>query len=438
MSYRKPIFIVMAGILLFVLVGVVYSLPPVHNRLAWRIEGVKTKIIYALNPPDQVVFIPQDPVILTPQVETPVSEPSATATPTGTATATVPGPTLTPTPTFTPEPSPTPTFTHTPLPDRVVLSGIKHEYQSFNNCGPANLSMALSYWGWLGDQRDTRNILRPLVDDYNVMPEEMVAYVESYTDFGALMRVGGDLVLMKRFVAAGFPLIIEKGLHPKNDWWMGHYLVVSGYDDTRRMFITQDSLVMADYPLSYDYFEGQWWRDFNYVFIVIFPFEREAEVLDLLGPFADQTESYRIALQRAMEESEYLTGRDLFFAWYNIGTNFVGLEEYAAAAEAYDKAFSLYAALPDKERPWRMLWYQIGPYPAYYHTGRYQDVINLANTTLSMLTKHGLEESYYWRGLAHEALGNSDGALSDLKRAVQLNPNFSPPREKLLSLGVEP
>jgi hypothetical protein len=57
---------------------------------------------------------------------------------------------------MTPEPTATATLLPTPIPVKVVLGGIVHEYQQFNNCGPANLAMALSYWGWQGDQRDTR------------------------------------------------------------------------------------------------------------------------------------------------------------------------------------------------------------------------------------------------------------------------------------------
>jgi hypothetical protein len=39
-----------------------YNLPPLHNRLAWRVEGFRTQIRYALNPPDQAVFVPQEPL----------------------------------------------------------------------------------------------------------------------------------------------------------------------------------------------------------------------------------------------------------------------------------------------------------------------------------------------------------------------------------------
>jgi tetratricopeptide (TPR) repeat protein len=149
---------------------------------------------------------------------------------------------------------------------------------------------------------------------------------------------------------------------------------------------------------------------------------RESEVLGILGPHADAEVNLQLAAQMALEETATLGGRDLYFAWFNLGSNRVALQDYAAAAEAYDQAFTLYAALPEGERPWRMLWYQTGPYEAYYYTSRYQDVINLANTTLSFLNQPILEETLYWRGLAKEALGDQQGAILDLQRAVSINP----------------
>ena len=132
-----------------------------------------------------------------------------------------------------------------------------------------------------------------------------------------------------------------------------------------------------------------------------------------------------------MAEAGSLTGREQFFAWFNRGTNLVYLQDYASAAQAYDTAFSLYADLPLEERPWRLLWYQDGPFAAYYHTGRYQDVINLAHTTLINVDKPVLEETYYWRGMAKEALGDRAGAVEDLTRAYTLNPNSTPAGEEL-------
>ena len=46
-----------------------------------------------------------------------------------------------------------------------------------------------------------------------------------------------------------------------------------------------------------------------------------------------------------------------------------------------------------------MMWYQTGPYKAYYYTNRFADVINLADTTLNdTIAEPVLEESLYWRG----------------------------------------
>ena len=218
---------------------------------------------------------------------------------------------------------------------------------------------------------------------------------------------------------------------------MGHFEVINAYDDARQRFITQDSYIMADFPLPYDQLTDRWWRDFNYVYLVIYPPEREAEILSILGPHADPAYNYQHAAQLARDETALLSGRDLFFAWFNLGTNLLALGDYPGSAQAYDQAFAIYAALPDVDRPWRTLWYQVGPYEAYFQTGRYQDVINLANTTLSFMRQPVLEESFYWRGLAKEKMGDLEGAIADLRKSIELNPNFSPATKQLERLGIQ-
>ncbi|HEY5983111.1 MAG TPA: hypothetical protein VIU38_06525, partial [Anaerolineales bacterium] len=36
----------------------IYLLPPVHDRLAWRIDDARTQIKYFFNPPDEAIFLP--------------------------------------------------------------------------------------------------------------------------------------------------------------------------------------------------------------------------------------------------------------------------------------------------------------------------------------------------------------------------------------------
>jgi len=431
---KRSIFIVIGSLGLLSMVclagAAATQIPQVNERLVWRLESLAAAARRRINPPQQVVFVPVE--VSTPDATVESAPPPAVTTIVQLTDTPNPAP---PQETATLPPTPTPSAT--PLPERVVLEGVVHEYQQFNNCGPANLAMTLSFWGWRGDQRDTRSFLRPnlKVDDKNVNPSEMVEFVERFAGMRAFVRYGGDLDLLRRLVAAGFPVLIEAGHHPPDDWWMGHYLVVSGYDDQQQKLIVQDSLVSPDLSMGYaDLAEG-WWRDFNYVLIVIAPPERSAEALELLGPFADPQQSFQIAALRASQEIPELTGRAQFFAWFNLGSSRVGLGDYSGAAEAYDQAFAVYPTLPEAMRPYRLMWYVAGPYEAYYHTGRYEDVVQLANTTFAWVGQPVLEESYYWRGMANLALGKQNLAVADFRKAVGLNPNYAPPRDELLRLG---
>ena len=417
----------------------VYNLPPVNAWLSPRVDTLRTRIVYALNPPEEAVFIPQEQVDETIQaaVSTPTPEPTDT-------------PTVTPTqegPTNTPSPSATATITPTAIPDSFVLEGIKYEDQHhrWNYCGPANLSMALTYWGWDGDRDVVGEYIKPGDKDKNVMPYEMEDFVETQTSgLGALTRMGGDIDLVKRMIAAGFPVLLEKGYY-EYDYtgklgWLGHYQFVNGYDDSQETFIVQDTYVEGgkDFEISYqDIIDG--WRSFNYTFMIVYPQEQVEEVLAALGPWADPDWGNQHALEIALSETETLTGIDQFFAQFNAGTSHVNLLQYADAAPAFDRAFNLYANLTadDETRPYRIMWYQTWPYWAYYYTGRYQDVINLADTTLNdTISEPVLEESLYWRALAREALGDLDGAIADLQESVTLNPNFTPGWDQLNRLGV--
>lgn len=438
---RKSWLLVPATLLVLILACVlVYFLPPVHSRLSWRLANLRSQVYYYFNPPQEVVFLPQEQqqieaivqATLLAVTQTAASLPQTlTATPEPSPTA--PGPTPTPVPTATPTALPT------SIPDSVILDGLIHEWQQMNNCGPATLATLLTYWGWQGDQRDTRLYLRPnfsTVDDKNVSPEEMVRYIQSQTGLQALWRIGGDVALLKRLVAAGFPLIVEKGFQPPKEDWMGHYQAINGYDDGRGRFITQDSYIDKNLPLPYADLQDRWWRDFNYIFVVAYPVERESDLFDILGEHADPLANYQYAADKAQQEISNLQGRDLFFAWFNLGASLSLMQDYSAAAQAFDQAFATYAALPEEVRPWRTLWYRHEPYLAYYQAGRYQDVINLANTTLAFLAQPILEESLYWRGMARQALGDTDGAIKDFQRAYGINPISTGAADELRKLGA--
>lgn len=431
---RKWLLIVLLPILCLMAVGI-YYLPPVYDRLSWRVEELVLFVKYQLNPPAQAVFIPQEAEMDLPTiVVTPTSSPDLTPT-------SPPTESVVSLPTYTPVE--TPASTPTSLPQKTILQGIVYEDQHgrWNYCAPANLSMALSFWGWEGNRDVVGPILKPDDKDKNVMPYEMADYVQEHTDLKVVSRVGGDLAVLKRFIANGFPVLVEKGTFLRDLTgvvsWMGHYQVVTGFDDTQELFITQDSFVKADHPVSYaDMIKG--WRAFNYAYLVIFPPEKEEEVIALLGSEVDETTNYQNAALKASNEIYGLSGLDQYFAWFNRGSSLVNLQDYAGAAAAYDESFAIYPTIPESDRPWRMMWYQTGPYFAYFYSQRYYDVLYLADGTLNaMQGEQNLEESYYWRAMAKAALGETQGAIADFRTSLEYHPGFDPAIYQLRLLGVE-
>jgi tetratricopeptide (TPR) repeat protein len=273
-----------------------------------------------------------------------------------------------------------------------------------------------------------------------------VDFVNLHTEYRALARYGGDLEIVKRLLAAGFPVVVEKGYYERDYTgkidWLGHYLFTTGYDEARGGFIVQDAYLKPGKNLlsKYDTYQDGW-RSFNYLFMVVYPADREAEVLKTLGPWNDETWAAQHALELAELEIGNLTDNNLFFAWFNKGTSHVALREYVDAATAYDQAFAYYADWNTEEqnRPFRMLWYQTGPYFAYFYSARYQDVISLANTTLNdTISTPTLEESLLWRGRAFYQLGNTQAAVDDYRAALKVHVEWPPAVQALQDLGMQP
>jgi tetratricopeptide (TPR) repeat protein len=147
---------------------------------------------------------------------------------------------------------------------------------------------------------------------------------------------------------------------------------------------------------------------------VLYQPDQKSTVNEIVGPDMDDMVMWQRSLERVKDELQ--TSPDDAFLWFNLGTVYNALGDHEKAALAFDQARSI-------GLPWRMLWYQFGPYEAYYEEGRYQDVILLAEVTLK--DRPYFEESYYYKGLAEAALGNEKQAREDLEKAARFNPNFA-------------
>ena len=427
--------------------GLTLSLPAI-------LRATPSRYVARLPEPLQKLGAPRDQAPILP---TPASLVNAAALLIPTATPTTislaepatftPVPTITPggesePQTSTPTPIPTatlpPTATPVPIPAEARLTGITHKFQTWNNCGPATLAMTLSYFGDYLTQDQTAAVLKPNPEDRNVSPWEMAAYVNDQTDLQAVFRVNGTRYTLQRLLANGIPVIIEVGIDPPGEYrwlgWYGHYLLLVAYDQAQEQFWVYDSWFgTSEEPLANDNPDGRiltyddlntYWPHFNRNYIVLYEPEQAALVADIIGQDMDDAVMWQNARQQV--QGETAVSPDNAFNWFNLGTIYNALGEYTNAATAFDQARAI-------GLPWRMLWYQFGPYEAYYENGRYQDIILLADLTLQ--DRPYFEESYYYKGLALAALGDTNAARENLQKAADFNPNFAPATVALAKLG---
>lgn len=345
-----------------------------------------------------------------------------TATPTATAT---PAPTHTP----SPPPPPAPPPLDGPALPAALLGGIKHYWQTWNNCGPATLTMNLSYYGLPVTQAEAAKVLKPNKDDKNVSPDQMAAYARSQ-GLNALVRVNGDFDRLRRLISAGVPVLVETWLD--HDGGMGHYRLVTGYDDAAGEWTVYDSYVSdgidpkGPYPgirIPYDQMDFMW-HVFNRLYVVVYDEARAQAVQEILGAEQDDAAMWQHALERAQADAQQTPGDA--YAWFNLGSSLAAQGRFADAATAYDQARII-------GLPWRMLWYQFGPFRAYYEAGRIDELIALADATIA--TVGNIEETYYWKGKGLQARGDVEGARQNYRRAVELNSNYPEAASALAELG---
>lgn len=315
------------------------------------------------------------------------------------------------------------------MPDTARISGVRHQQQTWNNCGPATITMALSYYGWQRDQAYAGAKLKPNREDKNVSPHELASFVEEETFVKAIVRMGGTLELLKRLVSNGFPVVIETGEMFEAYDWIGHYRVPVAYDDNLRLFYFFDSFLgvgdaAQGVTISYDQVDKDW-QAFNRTFIVVYEPQREALLRTLLKTHWDERAAAQFAFDIAQKEARLQPQNA--FAWLNMGTSLVALDRHAEAAVAFDQANRT------GKLPWRIFWYQFGVFESYFEVGRYDDVLSLAK--INQNNSRELEETYYWQGRVRQAQGNNQQAASLYRRALAYNPNYDDAREALASLS---
>jgi tetratricopeptide (TPR) repeat protein len=276
--------------------------------------------------------------------------------------------------------------------------------------------MYLNYYGWDGDQFSISSVLKPTREDRNVNVEELVHYARNYAGWlGTQYRVGGDIELLRKFVAAEIPVLVEASFYfdgaywPNDDLWAAHYLLVNGYNEAKGTFTVQDTFNGPNQVLRYKTLD-EYWQPFNRVFILIYLPHQEETVKTILGTAWDEAANRQQALEAAQAEVE-ADPKDAF-AWFNMGTNLLYFERYEEAVAAYDEARTI-------GWPQRMMRYQFGPFFAYFHAGRTDDLLILTEYALQRAPNS--EEALLWHGWARYRQGDINGAIADFQAALDAN-----------------
>jgi tetratricopeptide (TPR) repeat protein len=273
-------------------------------------------------------------------------------------------------------------------------------------------------YGWEGDQEEIADQIKPVLQDRNVNPEEMTYYVRNFAGWlNVQYRVAGDIHMLKKLLAAGYPVIVESvtsldpndALGPTDDLWAAHYLLLTGYDDGTQTFTIQDSYHGADMTISYEQLEEEW-EPFNNLYMVIYFPDNEAALPSLLGADWDPTTNR----QRALDESLAAVQADSndAYAWFNMGSNLVYFERYDEAAQAYDKSREI-------GLPMRMFRYQFGPFWAYFHSDRIDDLLALTDYARGITDMS--EEAWLWYGWGLYRKNDFAGARDAWNKALSIN-----------------
>ena len=120
---------------------------------------------------------------------------------------------------------------------------------------------------------------------------------------------------------------------------------------------------------------------------------------------------YEVGAKR-FEEGRFLEAAQAFEEAYKLTPRTALLFN---AARAYDKAREI-------GLPLRMFRYQFGPFLAYFHSNRNDDLLALTDYARGVTEMS--EETWLWYGFGLYRKGDYDGALKAWQKADSINPNF--------------
>jgi tetratricopeptide (TPR) repeat protein len=311
------------------------------------------------------------------------------------------------------------------LPASALLQNDYQIYETWNNCGPASLSMALSYFGIHKSQAELGQILRPYENQQGNNDDKDVTFSQLANEarkFGLLayFRPNGNIQLLKKFNAIGLPVVVETTMGKTDD--IGHYRVVKGYSNADGTITQDDSMQGHNITFSYTDLDYMW-NKYNHEYLVLVPKNKQRLAENILGPNLNPRFAWQatVMADRAMLVNNP-TDVDSRF---NLSVALYYVDQYRNSVTEFEKVQSLL--------PFRTLWYQIEPIEAYYALGDYQTVRSLATSILNNGNR-AFSQLYIILGNIDLKQGNIQAARTEFQNAVYYNVNLKEAQVALNSL----
>ncbi len=302
------------------------------------------------------------------------------------------------------------------VPQQKTLENNYHVYQTFNNCGPATLSMALSYFGIHKTQDELGKEIRPFQvangdnDDKSVTFDELAEKAREY-NLIAYHRPNGNIDLVKKFISQGIPVLTRTWL--KKDEDIGHYRVVKGYDDLTEELIQDDSYQNKNLRYSYADF-NEIWSKFGNEYLVILPSDKKAIAEAILKQDIDEKTAWKKEIEQV--KTQLNSTPDDKYLRFNLSVANYKVGNYQESVDEFERV--------QDQLPFRTLWYQIEPIQAYFELGNYDKVLSISEKILNNQNR-AFSELYLLRGQSYLKLNKPDLAKIEFEKAVFYNQNFA-------------
>ncbi len=309
---------------------------------------------------------------------------------------------------------------HRPAGKRALLPAAKWIPQTYNNCGPATVSMVLQYFGQNVGQDTTKAALRTNPTDSNVFTAEIRDYLKT-KGIESKLLYNGSIELIKTLISNGFYVVVEDTLHPNED--IGHTTIIRGFDDDQGVLVADDSFLGVGVTYPYEEFEEKQWKPFNREYLPVYAKDKEKVIRSIVGDSWDE----RIMFQNAIDRNNEAVLKDPkdLYAWFNLGTSYFGLMDYEKARIAFERSREL-------GWPMRLLWYQIQPVQTYNKLGEYEKALELAD--LGLRFNDSFAELHLEKAIAFKGLNRLEEAKREVETALSFAPNLKPASDYLASL----